>query len=657
MAARFSSIAAVTRLGSAFAALALVAAFAAPPAWAGFAPDNEPVVEAEQLSATGLAMDASGNSIVAWNEEDPVSEADVIKARRVAANGDLGPVIDVAPGEDGLRPAVAVTPGGRAFVAWRSRVGEPFDPDGVKGRWIEPDGTLGPLLTIVEPVPGDVSALDVKVAIDSAGVASVVWRDEADNVLELRRVQPDGTLGPLLDDISGSGVLNPQIAALPNGSSVVVWRGLGTEKNVISAANVVGIPEEISVLHSTTTTTPALAFDALGNGYAVWTLQEGGESYSVRGRRLDASGAAVGGELIIDPPAKPFLPPAVSISAASEGRFVVGWARRPSLVEEDYVANVRALDGTGEFLSPVQPISVLPGSAGNVRTGVFDNGSVAAAWGSSSGTDDATLGRELGLPGLSGGPIQSLLGESGPESAANAPAIGAAAFLLEYPVSGSAHAAVLRRFLVPPTCVDGVAVATADSPLAVPAECTGAGIESAAILSGPRFGAVGNYDPATGSLTYTPRGNVRNDSFTYAALNDGGSSNPVTVTIRDRVRPQIKSLRVLRSKKRPRVFKFRLVFSEPAKPRIVVQRRLPGILKGKRCVKPRNRAQLKTRTRCLRFHRVGVVQKRGLSRRWTIRAPRGIMRQLRHGGGFRVVARGADRAGNRSPAKRINIRT
>jgi hypothetical protein len=194
--------------------------------------------------------------------------------------------------------------------------------------------------------------------------------------------------------------------------------------------------------------------------------------------------------------------------------------------------------------------------------------------------------------------------------------------------------------------------------VAIPLACSGPAIEGVQILSAPRHGSLGAYDPATGSVSYTPTAiSTRNDSFTYEARNDGGSSNPVTVTIRDRVRPRLFSLRLLRTKKRPRVFRVRIVASEPVKPRLVVQRRLPGVLKGKRCKKPRSGVQLPSELRCLRFHKVGVVQKKGFSRRWRIRLPGKYQRALRRHGGFRIKAQGTDRARNKSRIKRINVRT
>jgi hypothetical protein len=635
--------------------LALAAAFGAAPAQAGFAPSSEPIGSGEQLGVSGLAMDAAGNSIVTWSESGASIEERVAKARRVAADGSSGQVIDLAPGEDAFRPAVAMTADGRAFAAWRwEPVGS--EQEGVRGRWIEANGALGPVLTLIEPDPVNVDAVEVLVVIDPAGIATVGWKNQKGSKLELRRVRPDGALDPLVADVSG-GVSDPQIGALPNGGTVAVWRGGGIEKNVVDAAGNVGTVETISVA-SGIEAAPGLAVDSLGNGLVAWRLHETTlpETFSIRARRLDANGAPIGEELLIDAPQEPFVNVEISVTSNSGSAFLVHWVRQDG--EGNELAYGRSLNAAAESLAPTQPLTDPADDVSTPRTALFDAGPAAALWGGENAGVRATQGREFSFPGLTGGPLIPLSNQSGTNLSASAPAIGAAAFVIDYPISGSAHAAELRRFLLPPTCTDSSEALTRDATVAIPLPCTGPAIEGAQILTSPRHGSLGAYDPATGSIAYTPTAiSTRNDSFSYAALNDGGSSNPVTVTIRDRVRPRLFSLRLLRTKKRPRVFRVRIGASEPVKPRLVLQRRLPGVLKGKRCKKPRSRAQLRNGVRCLRFHKIGVVQKKGYSRRWRIRVPRKFQRALRHGGGFRIKAQGVDRARNKSRVKRINLRT
>ncbi|HEX6229371.1 MAG TPA: hypothetical protein VFZ41_07910, partial [Solirubrobacterales bacterium] len=275
-------------LRRAFALAVLLGAFLAlgTAAQGAFAPASDPIVEAEQLHATGFAADAQGDSIIAWSQETPPSEDPEVKARRLDIGGALGPIVDLAPGQIGFRPAVATTPSGRAFAAWRTRAKD-GDPYSVGGRWIEPSGSLGPLLTLVEG-GAEVDAGDVHVAIDPAGVATVAWHNQKGFELGMRRVQPDGELGALVPDISeGGGVTNPEIAALPGGETVAVWRGSGVEMNIVSSALIVGEPVTIS--EAISAGDPQIAVDSLGNGLVVWrtheTLPKPAE-FSVRGRRV-----------------------------------------------------------------------------------------------------------------------------------------------------------------------------------------------------------------------------------------------------------------------------------------------------------------------------------------------------------------------------------
>ena len=157
--------------------------------------------------------------------------------------GQLGPQIDLFPGGGGLSPQLAMAPSGRAFAAWQSDLN--FEST-VYGRWVERDGTLGPLLTLQAPEPGKINPVEVHVAVDPAGVATVVWRnDTGGNAnIGLRRVQPDSSVGPVVPKLGeGTGI---QVADLPNGSTVVAWRSSGTEINTVTSDLTVGTPALIS---------------------------------------------------------------------------------------------------------------------------------------------------------------------------------------------------------------------------------------------------------------------------------------------------------------------------------------------------------------------------------------------------------------------------
>jgi hypothetical protein len=652
-------------LRRAFPLAALLGALLAPgtPAQAGFAPSNDEIVTAEQLAATGFATDAQGNSVVVWSQQTAPSSDPEAKARRLDAGGGLGPIIELAPGEIGFRPDVAMTSSGRAFAAWRSQPKD-GDPYSIKGRWIEPNGSLGPLLTLIEGGT-EVDAGNAQVVVDPAGVATVAWEDQDNPELSIRRVDPDSTLGTLVPDISEGGVTNQQIAALPGGETVAVWRGAGIEFNIVSKTLVVGTPEQIS--EGGLVSDPEIAVDSLGNGLVVWRASEG-ENDSVRGRRIGSTGA-VGAELDLDPNDATNVGARVGVSADTQNDFVVTWTRDDE--DGDSIVYARRGNNLGVPAGPAQPLSP-DGEDGIIPVAALeDGGTGAAVWRKDLGSGNSlTFGRTFDAVAAPIGGLQELLPKSGEMEVAGAPAAGFAAFLVEYPISGSARAAVVRRFMLPPTCSDSTATVVQGQPIEAPLSCNGLVIEGAQVVEPPLHGETGAFSGNGPTLGYTPTpGFEGTDSFTYVALNDGGGSNVATVEIqvgRDTVKPRITSFRFVQSVPKPganssagkpkpkkRIYKFLLRFSELSTTRVVVERPIRGVRRGKRCRKARKVARGK---RCTRWQRIGTVSSGSPLSTVTLRAKGKLVKRLRKGGRFRARGTAADRAGNTSSQRTLKFR-
>ena len=599
-------------------------------AQAGFASTSETIFESEQTSSPDIAIDAAGNSIVAWSDEKTLGDPREAKARRLSAGGTLGPVLELAPGEIGAETAVAMTAAGRAFAAWEG-LPAAATADWVKGRWIEPDGTLGPVLTLAVGAAGTFSASYVQVVVDPGGVATVSWQNSEDGgAIGVRRVLPDGALGTLVPDISGSAAPEHQTVALPNGSTVAVWRGSGVETNTIDAALNFGVPVKISSLGLTNN--PEIATDSLGNGLVVWRASSG-ENWGAYARRLAANGAPTGTELTIDPPGEEFVGH-VSVAADTTDDFVVTWDRQNAKNERAVLS--RGVGNAG-FTGLAQTLAAGMIGSSSAAPALFDNGAGAVTWRSGdSEVPDFAFGRAIDRTGLPTGPTQELFANSSVStvSVASAPAIGAAVFLMHYPISGSAQGGVVRRFLAPPACADSSAATAQGKPVTTPLACGGAAIETLQVLANPRHGALSAVDPAGLSAVYTPRpGYTGADSFTYTAGNDGGSSGPARVTIRDTVKPKIKRLAVLKGKP----YKVRLFLSEPARVKVTVNRLVR--VGGKR--QPR---------------KIGVLTAKRPASRATLPVKGRLARKLATGGRFRLVAVATDPAGYRSNQKKKSLK-
>lgn len=632
-------------------------------AGAAFAPTDDRIAAGEQIDGSGLATDGQGNALIAWHQKQTPTSNYESKARRMATTGALGPIIDLsAPGAVAFRPILAMTPAGRAFVAWREFAD--FGPSSVVGRWINTDGSLGPVLTIVAGSV-TVDAIDPKVAIDSSGVATVAWRDQNGGGLGLRRIFPDSTLGTAVPSFTASGD-DHSIVALPNGGTLAVWRGSGTEKSVVATNNAFAAPVQISSVGNSTAS-PQLTTDSIGNGLAVWREDTG--LLSIRGRRLSPSGAAVGAELIIDPDQAGFSHIDVNVTADSADDFIVSWDRQDA--EGDHVTYARPINSGGVFSSAAQPISSGLFSSSLQQVALEDRGSAAAVWNNDIGMTSIISGRTLDSQGAPTGPIQDLFVDgTGTNSVSHAPAAGVAVFLTDYPTSASTRAVVARRYMVPPTCSDSNAVVVQGNPIAAALACSGPAVEGAEIVDQPKHGKVGAFGATGPTLGYTPTpGFEGDDSFTYRAINDGGSSGVARVAIKvgkDTVKPAITSLRFVQSanrsarasasKKRKaakRTYSFALKYSEASTAVVTVERGTRGLRKGKRCRKPTKGARGK---RCTIYRSIGTASTKTAATAATVGATGKLARRLAKGGRYRASAVATDLAGNKSKTKRVTIR-
>jgi hypothetical protein len=376
-----------------------------------------------------------------------------------------------------------------------------------------------------------------------------------------------------LPDVSGGFTINHQTVALPNGSTVAVWRGTGIEASVVDSA--LGFGPAVKLSSTGTPADPDIAVDSLGNALVVWRAGLA-EKYGAFGRVLSETGAPSGAEVTLDPLGSEFVNDA-SVAADSAGDFLVTWDRQNAENKKTVLA--RGIDLGGVFAGPAQPISTPALASPGSRPALFDGGAGAVVWKGGVPESQIVTGRPVDRAGQPTGDAQELFARPGFNQIAvtSTPAIGIATFLAHYPISGSAQGAVVRRFLLPPACADSTAKGVQDRGIGAPLSCAGPAIEAAQVLEPPRHGTVGAFDPGTLSLAYTPRpGYNGSDSFTYTATNDGGTSGVARVTIsvgRETVKPKIRKLKLIRrGKAGEQSFKLRLVFSEPAKARVVLKR-------------------------------------------------------------------------------------
>ncbi len=208
----------------------------------------------------------------------------------------------------------AVDAAGRVTVVW-------VRDNTVELARIGPDGTAGPVQVLANP--GDSPAL----AVDQAGNATVVWRWYDGNVgrIYTRRVEADGSVGSV-QQLSEPGVGGgaPRVAVDPSGRATVVWNAYAYDDPLpqqvdlarISAAGVAGPAETISrnggfepQLAVAPSGAAIVAWQRPAREVAVWVAPDGTPAKT---RTLPQNNSW---EELTQP----------SVVADTEGRFTVAW--------------------------------------------------------------------------------------------------------------------------------------------------------------------------------------------------------------------------------------------------------------------------------------------------------------------------------------------
>jgi hypothetical protein len=375
-----------------------------------------------------VAMDPSGVATVVWEADGGGSR--LIQARRIAANGALGPVLDVsAAGERAFNARVAVDATGNATVAWERRDGLDWI---VTARRITAGGTLQATQDLS---PAGEAARSPRVAVDPGERATVLWRAEgATDVVRARRIDAAGTLGPVLDLSAAGDVLGQELAVDPSGRAFAVWARLVGAAHVVEGRAI----DAAGGLGGTLTLSdpgddaflPEIAVAPSGDRTVVWETAAG----PIRARRITAAGL-LGPLVDVSPDG---LAPRLAVDAS--GGASVAW-------ERDAAIELRriAVDGT---LGAVQPLSTA-GESEAPQVAVDGAGTARVVWRS---FEAAAAIRSRGA--APGGTLEAPVDLSGAREEVESPRVAsdaagnAVVVWTEWDGSGAAVAAA--RFAAPP---------------------------------------------------------------------------------------------------------------------------------------------------------------------------------------------------------------
>lgn len=382
------------RLGLATLALALLMA-AVPATSAEAAQWLPPADISDSFSENGrqeVATNASGAAQVVWVRDEGGSDRAL--TRRVGADGTLGPVMSLDASSSLGGPHVSMDPAGNAIVVWSNSAtinflmldanGDPTGPatplstaaNGEPSVILDQDGnatvvwpevanspTFGSALFYSRiPAGGPPSAKaqffvipftsafsvfrgspPVAMGVDSDGVVTAGWIDMLVNTgfpsnVRVRHLDPDGTLGPVLDlDAFSTAFERIQLGVDSSGDAVALWKN--NEMNLWRA-------QQIS------------ADDMLGTLHDI----------------SDPAATSLGGG---------------AISVQPDGSAPIGWEET---VAGNTATNVQRL-AANDTLGPMQVLRT--DTAGEVTSALMPGGGTAFAWNRSDGTFSRVESRRL----------------------------------------------------------------------------------------------------------------------------------------------------------------------------------------------------------------------------------------------------------------------
>jgi hypothetical protein len=188
----------------------------------------------ETLSAAGqsaftplVEMDVDGNSLVVWQRSDGSHPR--IQAQPVASDGTPGAVQDLSnPGVEGFYPDAGVDADGDAVIVWLEANSSASI---LRGRRRAADGTLGPIEDLTG-IAGFLGILPPSVDVNGKGDAVVTWIQYVNGAFRVlarrwaaRRWAADGTLGAE-QTVSAAAYFNdlPQVGVRDDGGAVIIWQ-------------------------------------------------------------------------------------------------------------------------------------------------------------------------------------------------------------------------------------------------------------------------------------------------------------------------------------------------------------------------------------------------------------------------------------------------
>jgi hypothetical protein len=292
-----------------------------------------------------LALDASGNPVVAFQEDDgSVNNIYVFRFSAGSWQAVGGALSAVAGGTGAYEPSLALDSVGNPVVAWREEnaiTSNVFVWRFVSGAWQAVGGALS-------AVTGATNALEPSLALDGTGNPIVAWHESNGNDTNIYTYRYSGTwqnVGGALSasSIDGSNALSPSLDLDSSFNPVIAWKessGIGTPDDVYVSRLVAGTWQSVggalsAVTGLTNVGNPSLALDSLNKPVVTWD-ETAGASNNIYVRRWSGTvWQGVGGKLSAVGNNTDAFEPALTLD--SSGNPIVAWSENNGNVFNIYV--------------------------------------------------------------------------------------------------------------------------------------------------------------------------------------------------------------------------------------------------------------------------------------------------------------------------------
>jgi hypothetical protein len=321
-----------------------------------------------------LAVDrATGNAVVSWSQSDGTAESMYVSSFNASTNAWSTPtLLETANGEVSLwsENSAAAKAGNYAAVAWVQLNGAEnnlYLSRLVNGTWTAP--------ALIDNVADD--AEQAGVAVDANGNVTVIWRQfmpaDGEYRINVRRWNNSTQTYGSVTSINGDGERQPSIAFDAQGNGFALWGGGAYARRFDVTTGQWGPQVQLHV-GDMGAWNGEISVDSAGNALAAW-MEYDGSSVSVYARYYNVTTQSWGAAVSLENSANPAnYDKPMSVSLVNGGSGVVAW------IQEDGEPNIYAARLGNGVWGPATMLDSSPDRTNDVTSAIDANNNATVVW-------------------------------------------------------------------------------------------------------------------------------------------------------------------------------------------------------------------------------------------------------------------------------------